>query len=256
MRSKLIVAGLVMILGIRFAVGAEQRALPEQTAVPAQPAIDQMATIPSGDLKVIESKGELLFMGSNGRFIIKGGVLYDAWNRKALKTVADVNYSANRIDLSAMKINIADFRPLSFGKGAKHVTVFVDPRCPWCAKVMAVMRDIPGLGETYTFDLLPIPVLGDESQALVRQLGCAKDRDAAREALMQEAYKNPLVQIEPCDLAPLQRTFVFAQLLGINAVPYFIAHDGRTQRGVPADLVAWLEDRAGATSSGGAKAKK
>lgn len=256
MSRLLILVALVGMVSAVLLLTAESSAAGEQSVAPDQSAIEQMATIPSGDLKVIESKGELLFMGSNGRFIIKGGVLYDAWNRKALRTVADVNHSANRIDLGAMKINIADFRPLSFGTGAKHVTVFVDPRCPWCAKLMDLIRDTPRLQDEYTFDLLPIPVLGDESQALVRQLGCAKDRSAARDALMQETYRTPLVQIEPCDLAPLQKTLVFAQFLGVNGVPYLIAPDGRIQRGMPSDLAAWLEHRAGSAPAAATKAKQ
>ena len=222
---------------------AEQTGSATQEFARGQSVIDQMATIPSGDLKAIESKGELLFMSGNGRFIIKGGTLYDAWNRKALRTVADVNDSANRVDLGAMKINVAEFRPLSFGEGPKHVTVFVDPRCPWCAKLMSLIRDMPGLGDAYTFNLLPIPRLGPESEKLVRQLACAKDREAARDALMREDYTQNLPQVEPCDLTPIQRTFVFAQLLGVNGVPFLIASDGRIQRGLPPDLLAWLENR-------------
>ncbi len=256
MSRLLILVAFVGMVSTVLLLAAEPGVAAEQSAVANPSAIEQMATIPSGDLKVIESKGELLFMGGNGRFIIKGGVLYDAWNRKALRSVSDVNYSANRVDLGTMKIDIADFRPLSFGTGEKHVTVFVDPRCPWCAKLMGIIRDIPRLRDEYTFDLLAIPVLGEDSQALVRQLGCAKDRSAARDALMQEAYKAPLTQVEPCDLAPLQKTLVFAQLLGVNGVPYVIAHDGRIQRGMPADLVAWLEDRAGSAPAAATKAKQ
>src|SRR5581483_5691102 len=145
MSRLLILVALVGMVSTVLLLAAEPGIAAEQSAVPNPSAIEQMATIPSGDLKVIESKGELLFMGGNGRFIIKGGVLYDAWNRKALRTVSDVNYSANRVDLGTMKIDIADFRPLSFGTGRKHVTVFVDPRCPWCAKLMGIIRDIPRL---------------------------------------------------------------------------------------------------------------
>lgn len=248
-------AGLILSCALPiFPASADTTTASKQIA-PGQPAIDQLTTLPTGDMKVIDSKGELLFMSGNGRWIIKGGTLYDAWNRKALKTVAEVDDSATRVDLAAMKIQVADFRPLSFGKGPQHITVFVDPKCPWCAKLMAMMRDTPRLGTTYTFDLLPIGMLGSESQQLTRQLGCAKDREAAREALMREDYTKPLEQVEKCDLTAMQKTLVLAHLLGVPGVPYLIAPDGRVQRGMPANLVDWLESRS-ITNTAGAKAKK
>lgn len=237
-----ILCGLLCFVVAAGHAAAEPKA-GSNPVVPGQPLIEQLATLPTGDMKVIESQGELLFMSGNGRWIIKGGTLYDAWNRRALKTVAEVTDAAARIDLAAMKIEIADLRPLSFGKGPKRITVFVDPKCPWCGKLMAAMRELPTLGEYYTFDLLPIAMLGPESQRLVRHLGCAKDPDAAREALMREDYTRPLAQVENCDLTAIQKTLVLAHLLGVPGVPFLIASDGRVQRGMPADLAAWLDNR-------------
>lgn len=247
----------VLVLVFALAAGsvhAEPNSGSPQVA-PGQPLIDQMVTLPTGDMKVIESKGELLFMSGNGRWIIKGGTLYDAWHRKALKTVAAVNDTAARVDLTAMKINVSDFRPLSVGSGPQHVTVFVDPKCPWCAKLMMAIRERTELQKRYTFDLLPIPLLGAESQRLTRELGCAKDRAAARDALMREDYAKPLAQVENCDLTTIQKTLVLAQLLGVPGVPFLIAPDGRIQRGMPANVVDWLENRSGAAAPD-AKAKK
>lgn len=236
-------AGLALSCVLVASVANAEPTPGRKEITPGQPTIDQLVTLPTGDMKVVDNKGELLFMSGNGRWIIKGGTLYDAWNRAALKTVTEVNDSANRIDLGAMKIQVADFRPLSYGSGPKHVTAFIDPKCPWCAKLMAAMRQTPALSASYTFDLLPVPMLGTESQRLTRQLGCAKDRRAALEALLHEDYAKPLEQVEKCDLTAIQKTFVFAQLLGVPGVPYLIAPDGRVQRGVPANLVDWLENR-------------
>ncbi|MCA2453739.1 DsbC family protein, partial [Vibrio alginolyticus] len=50
-------------------------------------------------------------------------------------------------------------------------------------------------------------------------------------------------QDDACNLEPMQRTLVTAQILGIQGVPFIVANDGRISRGRPYDLSAWLEGR-------------
>jgi thiol:disulfide interchange protein DsbC len=85
-------------------------------------------------------------------------------------------------------------------------------------------------------------VLGPDSERQVRQLGCARDKKAATDALLSGRIGN-LDQDDACNLEPMQRTLVTAQILGIQGVPFIVANDGRISRGRPYDLSAWLEGR-------------
>lgn len=205
----------------------------------ASPRIESIVAMPIGALKAVVSNGELLYISDSGRYVLRG-TLFDAWERKPLKTIEEVRVSVDHVRLDRMGIEVTELRPLTYGMGKERVTVFVDPKCPWCAKLMKQVRNEPELARRYAFDFIAIPVLGPESQRLVRELGCAKDREAALRALMHEDYGKPLEQQKPCDLKPIQKAMVTAQLLGIHGVPYTIRADGRVSRGLPADLIGWL----------------
>jgi thiol:disulfide interchange protein DsbC len=143
-----------------------------------------------------------------------------------------------------MKLKIDDLGPVIFGTGKEQVVVFVDPRCPYCGKVQKQMEALKG---QYTFKVIPIPVLGPESQSLVVKIGCLLQtpaKDKAREALMHQAYDTLPSEIDSkCDREPIQRAMVTAKLFGIDGVPFLIAPDGRTFKGAPDSLADWLANK-------------
>jgi thiol:disulfide interchange protein DsbC len=120
------------------------------------------------------------------------------------------------------------------------VLVFVDPRCPHCR---SLLEKLPRFAERYRFRLVPLPVLGRNSETAVVQLDCLAERDpaAALEALLAGDVAALPDTTGTCGQAPVQRALVTARLLGIRGVPYLIAPDGRLQQDVPDDLTAWLE---------------
>ena len=149
--------------------------------------IEGLKALPIHGLSMVKAGGKTFFMSDNGRFVITGTLL-DVWNRVAVKELDQVDQIANRIDLSKMKLKIDDLGPATFGTGKQQVVVFVDPRCPYCGKVQKQME---ALKSQYTFKLVPIPVLGPESQSLVVKIGCMLQtpaKDKARDALMHQAY--------------------------------------------------------------------
>ena len=103
------------------------------------------------------------------------------------------------------------------------------------------------LKSQYTFKLVPIPVLGQESQSLVVKIGCmlqTQSKDKARDALMHQTYDTLTSEIDPkCDREPVQRAMVTAKLFGIDGVPFLIAPDGRTFKGAPDSLADWLANK-------------
>lgn len=207
----------------------------DSTAFPNVGKIDGMASLPISGLNAVETNGEVLFLSDNGRFAIRG-TLYDVWAQQPLQTLEAVRQADNTLDLKRLGLDISDLRPLTLGTGKKIVVIFVDPRCPHCH---TVLQQAQKLVDDYTFQLLPVPVLGPDSEQQVRLLGCASDRNAALSTLLSGRI-NGLSQIEDCNLEPPQRTLVTAQILGIQGVPFLIAPDGRISRGHPADLSVWL----------------
>ncbi len=205
--------------------------------------IEGMKALPINGLQMVKAGGKTFFMSNNGRFVITG-TLMDVWNRVAVTDLDQVDQIASRIDLAKMKLKIDDLGPVTYGTGREQVVVFVDPRCPYCAKVQKQME---GLKDRYTFKLVSVPVLGPESQNLVTRIGCllqTKDKDKARDTLMHQAYDALPAEVDPkCNREPVQRALVTAHLFGIEAVPFLIAPDGRTFKGAPDSLADWLADK-------------
>jgi thiol:disulfide interchange protein DsbC len=205
--------------------------------------IEGMKALPITGLQMVKAGGKVFFMSNNGRFVITG-TLMDVWNRVAVTDLDQVDQIASRIDLAKMKLKIDDLGPITYGTGREQVVVFVDPRCPYCAKVQKQME---GLQDRYTFKLVSVPVLGPESQSLVTRIGCllqTKDKDKARNALMHQTYDALPANVDPaCNREPVQRALVTAHLFGIEAVPFLIAPDGRTFKGAPDSLADWLADK-------------
>jgi len=198
--------------------------------------IDAMASLPVTGIKAVESDGRLLFMSDNGRFVIDG-TLYDLWAQQPLTSLTSIRTAGDRLDLRRLGLALDDLNPLTLGNGAAEVLIFVDPRCPHCH---ALLKQAGHLKDRYTFRILPVAVLGPESEQQVRQLGCAREPAAALQALTSGRFTD-LPQQPDCDLAPLQRTLVTAQLLGVQGVPFIVAPDGRISRGRPQNLREWLE---------------
>ncbi len=205
--------------------------------------IEGMKTLPITGLQMVKAGGKTFFMSNNGRFVITG-TLMDVWNRVAVTDLDQVDQIASHIDLAKMKLKIDDLGPVSYGTGKEQVVMFVDPRCPYCAKVQKQME---GLKDRYTFKLISVPVLGPESQSLVTRIGCllqTKDKDKARDALMHQTYDALPADVDPaCNREPVQRALVTAHLFAIEAVPFLIAPDGRTFKGAPDSLADWLADK-------------
>ena len=205
--------------------------------------IEGLKALPVHGLNMVKAGGRTFFMSDNGRFVITGTLL-DVWNRVAVTELDQVEQIANRIDLSKMKLKIDDLGPATIGTGKALVVVFVDPRCPYCGKVQKQMEALKG---QYSFKLIPIPVLGPESQSLVVKIGCllqTPSKDKARDALMHQAYDTLPSEIDSkCDREHIQRAMVTAKLFGIDGVPFLIAPDGRTFKGAPDSLADWLVNK-------------
>lgn len=199
--------------------------------------IEATRQLPAGSFSAVKVKGRqgLYFLSSDGRILIKGSA-YDLWSGRSLATLADVERAATRIDLKGFAAIWPDLDPLTLGEGPATVVAFVSPGCPLCR---SLIEQAQALTDRYRFLLLPIPAGGD-SAALVRGLACAQDRKAAEAAYLRHSFTAATAQKPVCDLEPVQRRVITAQLLGIKAVPWIVRPDGALSEGMPPDLAAWL----------------
>lgn len=203
--------------------------------------IDGLVHLPVNGLQMVQSGERIYFMSDNGRFVFKG-YAFDLWNGERLETLDDARRLADRIDLRKMGLDLDDLAPFRLGRGERTVTVFIDPYCPYCHKLLGQMD---ALKDRYRFQLLMVPVLGDRSAALIRRLACLDGPDRNDEVvrrLIEQDFEGLAGDEKPCDTAPLQRTLVTAQILGVGGVPFLIADDNRVLRGYTPDLARWLAD--------------
>lgn len=202
------------------------------------PSIARMSRLPVTGLQVVETtEGELLFLSDNGRYALRGRAL-DLWHGARLVSFEETIRLAGRIDLARLKLDVGDLGAIDLGEGPE-VVVFVDPLCPHCAALYAELQALLG---TYRFRLVPVPVLGEDSQRAVLALACLSGSDPgkAREALLGSQTAGLPEATTDCGQGTAQRALIAAQILGIRGTPFLIAPDGRMRQGRPEDLAAWL----------------
>jgi thiol:disulfide interchange protein DsbC len=237
---------LALVAGLPAAAAAETDGITTSAQAPTGirellRGIRGMQRLPVAGVQMVEAGERVLFVSDNGRYVFTGPA-WDLWHGAKLETLEAGTRLAARIDLKRLGLDPAALGALDLGSGEREVVVFVDPRCPYCRRLL---EQLPAFTEQYRFRLVPLPVLGPESETAVVRLNCLAERDpaAAREALLAGSADQLPKPEGTCGQAPAQRALVTAQLLGLAAVPYLIAPDGRLQQGVPANLEAWLEDK-------------
>ena len=237
---------LALLVGLPAARAAEVDTAPASAQVPTGirellRGIRGMQRLPVAGVQMVEAGERVLFVSDNGRYVFTGPA-WDLWHGAKLETLEAGTRLASRVDLKRLGLDPTGLGALDLGNGSSEVVVFVDPRCPHCRRLLEML---PALAGRYRFRLVPLPVLGPDSETAVVRLNCLAERDppAAREALLAGNADQLPAPEGTCGQAPAQRALVTAQLLGIAGVPYLIAPDGRLQQGVPANLEAWLEGK-------------
>lgn len=242
---------VALAMTVSYAQGA-----PTETTAPKTPSptlglevfknlteVKDMVEVPDGPFHAVESEqGDILFVSASGRWVI-GGIAFDIWNKKQLKSVSDMRQSFSHINLSAMGVNPDELGAITLGEGPKEVVLFVDPNCGWCHKLIEEIQNDQALTKDYRMKLLFIPALGKPSYDKIKAMYCAKEKDG--KALLEAVKKGgelTLAQDEKCNTAMLDKRIMTAAAIGVQGVPFVIAHDGRFTRGKPANLKAWLEE--------------
>jgi thiol:disulfide interchange protein DsbC len=206
------------------------------SGVPNELGIDGFVNLPIKSLKAIEKNGVIYYVSERGRYIIQGQMI-DVWHKKPLDTLKEIKYSANHIKLDVMGMPIDQLNTITIPGGPKKVVAFVDPKCKNCKKFI---EEAELKSSRYTFKIIVVPALGEDSNRLAKKLFCAKDKTKAL-YLLKEQRLDELVAKENCDTKLYDKTLFLAEMLKIRAVPYFFSPTGRTVAGMKDDFWDWLE---------------
>ncbi|MBU2959152.1 DsbC family protein [Paracoccus sp. 1_MG-2023] len=181
------------------------------------------------------------YMSQNGRFVMRG-VIFDTWIGETIQTMDDLQASMKNVNLADLGLKDEDVDPFYYGHGPRKVTMFVDPFCPYCGQLFDELVSDPSYQEDYTFTIMTVPFLGDNSTRAVNALSCSQDRDAAIEALLHKNSRWMMAaQIpENCDIQPVLQRTILSQMLGVTGVPYIIGAEGGVSRGMPPSLRTFL----------------
>lgn len=211
------------------------------------PKIERIVDMGISKVRAVKGKdGTIMFIADMGRFVFTGSV-YDLWQKKQLTTIDEISDAVSRIDLSGLNLRPETMNLARVGKGKKHVTIFVDPLCGWCHKLMNEVVSDVSLKDEYTFDFLVIPALGKTSDELAKRLFCSETDPEKRFDVLRggrEAIEKLPKTSSSCKTEVYERTKMTSTFLGVQAVPFVIAPDGRFSRGKPANLRSFLEGNA------------
>lgn len=211
------------------------------------PQIERIVDMGISKVRAVKGKdGTIMFIADMGRFVFTGSV-YDLWQKKQLTTIDEISDAVSRIDLAGLNLRPERLNLARVGTGKKHVTIFVDPLCGWCHKLMNEVVADASLKDEYTFDFLVIPALGKASDELSKRLFCSESDPAKRFDVLRggrEGIEKLAKPSSSCKAEGYDRTKMTSSFLGVQAVPFVIAPDGRFSRGKPANLRSFLEGNA------------
>lgn len=195
--------------------------------------------LPMNGMIAAVKNGKIAFVSDNGRFVFQGTV-YDTWSQKNIESIRDAEVAYKTIDVKKTKFQVDDLNPLTVGSGEKTVIIFTDPFCPSCHVLLDDIKKTEG----YTFKIVYVPLMGDESSKVVRAMQCIKDRDSANTVMLGFAKPLSIVgkaEVEGCDTSPIAKRIVSAHMFGIKGVPFMIRDDGLIRLGYDkGDLTNWL----------------
>lgn len=203
----------------------------------------QVIDFPFENMKAISAEdGTIMFVSGNGRFVISG-TLIDVWQKKELKTMDEIVASSRVVPMKALGLNPDTHGAITLGKGKERVSLFVDPQCGYCHELFIRIQKDDALLKDYAFDFYVVPALGPKSHEMAKKLHMADMTDAKKAEIFRqgaEAFEK-LPAVKGPNARGYDQLLMIAQMMGITAVPYIVAPDGRFLEGMPKDIRTFLK---------------
>ena len=189
---------------------------------PSYPPEGSVTEIKMSSLKAVEANGKVYFVSDNNRFFFDGKVM-DLWNKKPLNTIEEIKYAASHINMDQLIPKDQQINEIVIGKGTQDVYAFVGPECSYCK----IFAEKAANNSTYRTHLIVIPSSGKKADVMAKALFCSKSKKNALKHYLNQTLTE-MVQLDNCDLSGYNATLIMSEVMvGVRAVPYFVAPDGR-----------------------------
>lgn len=232
--KKLLILSLLAVslpaMAIDDKLDGYQKAVEKATASPKS-----VRPVPVAGFFYIETDNGPMLVSDNRRLVIHDFKAVDLFTGQKIEKSVDLDV-LKKLDLEKAGYDEKTMATLRYGSGSKLVTVFVDPNCPHCHKLMAQMSS---LRDEYTFRLVLVPLLGPNSQDTAAKIFCLKDSPKAAATLVSGVYTSVPEPTE-CDTSALAASMGFAEKMGIQGVPFIVTHTGMVNPGGMKDLAGYL----------------
>lgn len=204
---------------------------------------DDFTIIPTTGIVVGERGGKMHFLTANGRYVFSGRMI-DVWEQKEMRSVADVLATKDKINMKNMGFTPQSLNSFVLGAGnPKETTIFIDPLCDFCDKLINEAKKIVSSSSEYQFNFVVVPALGERSNQLAKAFYCSTEPLAKKVEALQNRTLDKLSQPESCETEKYDLTLMAATSIGVTGVPYLIHPDGTPTAGTPSNLLYWLQGK-------------
>lgn len=193
-----------------------------QSLYPATTFTDIRPSPVNGVYEVIMGRN-VAYTDETGRYFMFGHI-FDMSSQRDL--TAELLETLNKIDISTLPID--DSIKIVHGSGERKLYLFSDPDCPYCKRLEKELQKLKNV-TIHTF-LYPIDELHPQAADKSHLIWCAKDREEAWKALMQQGTTPVANSREDCQ-SPIERNVRLAKRLGIEGTPTMILENGTFAQG-------------------------
>ena len=204
---------LLSIHGLTYALSKE--GIGKQFGVDTSNMTLSKSPVFSGRFYALSDKsGTTIFISEDMNYAVSG-------------TVLDKKTGKNLSEGSAAKFDWSDLNKanaIQLGSGDKSIIVFADPQCGYCKKLE---RELDPLRNKLSIFIVPIPILGPESDLLAKNIWCSNDRAASWESVLSGGV---VPDAEKC-ATPFDANLSLAKKYGVNGTPAIVFPNGEVVRG-------------------------
>lgn len=193
-----------------------------------------------GIVMMVSRDGTQVLASTDGRILVKGGEIFDGWNRAPIATEANAKAAwLAKID-KVLGVSVKDMATYYIGDLAKSepdLVVFLDPLSQLNADLFNKLLSI----KDKQIALLLTPLVnGKEAAVRARQLWCAKDQSESLRLLVNSDFTTAPETLENCDIKKLSTTIGVTQFLQIRRLPYFVNGHGLHKVGLPDSITDFI----------------
>lgn len=195
-----------------------------------------------GMVMIVNKDGSHVLASTDGRIIVKGGDVFDGWNKNLIITEDNAKHAWLATLNSTLGIGPKDMSTYYMGdlsKDKPDIVVFIDPLSTMMNK--PIFDEVRRLGDDIQAAFVMTPIInGKESAVRARQLWCAKDQELAFKYLSTGNTQADIETLENCDVSKIGATLAVVQFLQINRLPYFINKNGLHRKGKPVEIAKFI----------------